>query len=115
MPYKSKEKEQKYQKQYHLKTWKKRRLKHLGLNRKRRLALAAWLKTYKLTLKCITCGENDSVCLDFHHKNSKEKESSIANMVSEGYSMASIIEEINKCIVLCRNCHAKAHRKDLIL
>jgi hypothetical protein len=115
MPYKNKEKEREYQKQYHLRTWKKRRLKHLELKRKRRFTLAAWLKTYKLPLKCTSCGEDNSVCLDFHHKNSKEKESSVADMVSEGYSIASITEEINKCIVLCRNCHAKIHSKDLIL
>lgn len=64
---------------------------------------------YKSELKCQVCGENDIVCLDFHHNNPDEKEYNISHMVSRGYSKERIMKEINKCSVLCANCHRKLH------
>ena len=66
----------------------------MQLKKKRRATLANWLKGYKMRLICKVCKENHPACLDFHHENSKEKEGTIANMVSEGYSTKSIEEEI---------------------
>jgi len=109
VPYTDKEKAREYQRQYHLKNWVNRKVKHNENKRKRRAILASWLKSYKKDLACISCNENHPACLDFHHINSKEKEGTVANMISEGYSMKTIRAEINKCIVLCRNCHAKKH------
>ena len=109
MPYKDKEKERKYQQEYHLRTWGKRKIRHKELRSIRRRVLATWLRGYKKNLQCILCNENHPACLDFHHKNRDDKDSSVANMVSEGYSTESIMKEIGKCIVLCRNCHAKTH------
>jgi len=112
MPYSDKEKEREYQRQYHLKTWGQRKVKNLTLKRLRRAKLAEWLKTYKRGLACNHCSENHPACLDFHHQNGLEKNGTIANMISEGYSIKNIMAEINKCIVLCRNCHAKVHFKE---
>lgn len=67
-----------------------------------------WRK-FKKTLKCEKCGENDQACLDFHHLNKKDKEYSIAQMVIRRMSMNKIKKEIQKCIVLCSNCHRKEH------
>lgn len=111
MPYKDKETIREYNRQYHLKNWPQRKARHQESKRKRRATLALWLRTYKKTLSCIKCDENHPACLDFHHKNGKEKDAKVANMVSEGFAIKTIIEEINKCIVLCRNCHAKEHYK----
>ena len=109
MPYKDKEKERKYQHDYHLKTWKKRKIKHQESKRERRLILSVWLRVYKKKLHCSVCNENHPACLDFHHINKKDKDYSIADMVSAGSSIQSIMKEIDKCIVVCRNCHAKTH------
>lgn len=69
-----------------------------------------WLKGIKQNLKC-ACGENHPACLDFHHSNSKTKEFSIASKI-RNYSKERILKEINKCIVLCSNCHRKLHWKE---
>ncbi len=111
MPYADKEKAKEYQRQYHLNNWSKRKAKHQDWKRKRRAGLAIWLKSYKENLMCVVCSESHIACLDFHHTNANEKEGTVANMISEGYSLKTIIKEIDKCVVLCKNCHAKQHYK----
>jgi len=81
-------------------------------NLQRRKVLVEWFKNYKRTLKCQDCSESDPVCLDFHHKNPSEKEYPVTEMPRRGFSKEKILTEINKCSVLCANCHRKHHRKD---
>src|ERR1700722_19359331 len=50
-----------------------------GIRKTRRSLIAEELEKLKQTLECRICGEQESVCLDFHHKNPKEKEFEIAN------------------------------------
>jgi hypothetical protein len=52
--------------------------------------------------KCIECGINDIRVLDFDHKHSKHLE--ISKMMGS-YSWKSILKEIEKCDILCANCH----------
>jgi protein-arginine kinase activator protein McsA len=63
--------------------------------------------------KCEKCGENRKHLLDFHHKNPTLKEEIISNiLVYYGYSEKSIKkakEEVDKCILLCSNCHRDFH------
>lgn len=109
MPYKNASDQKRYLHEYHLKTWSKRRERHRKFKKERLLKLSIWLKTYKVSLLCSICSENHPACLDFHHTNPKTKEGSISTMIGEGYSLKRIQNEIKKCIVLCRNCHAKEH------
>jgi hypothetical protein len=51
--------------------------------------------------------------LDFHHFDSTKKFERVASMLN--YSMKKLAEEINKCIVLCRNCHMFYHSVKLKL
>lgn len=60
-------------------------------------------------LKCKMCGENEQVCLDFHHKDPTEKETTISRARAHGWSMERLQKEIDKCEVLCSNCHRKFH------
>lgn len=69
-----------------------------------------WLKTLKIGLSCIRCGEDDPVCLDFHHREPDEKEFSISLASQQGWGRARVLAEIAKCDVLCANCHRKVHR-----
>ncbi len=62
---------------------------------------------HKKELECITCGENRPQCLDFHHED--EKTETIANVHNRGWSWKKILEEIQKCTVLCANCHRILH------
>ena len=63
----------------------------------------------KSQCKCAKCGESRGYVLDYHHINPKEKEQTIARMTSNYYSLDNIYDEINKCIVLCANCHREFH------
>lgn len=56
---------------------------------------------------CVSCGEDKWWRLDFHHRNKDEKEYSIAAM--RGQSLSVVQEELNKCDVLCANCHRDVH------
>jgi len=59
---------------------------------------------------CSKCGENDSVCLDLHHLDPEIKEYNIGDMIRRGFSYKGIMKEVEKCIVICSNCHRKLHR-----
>lgn len=64
---------------------------------------------YKQSVGCIVCGENELCTLDFHHLNPEDKEYNIGTMIVRGMSWENILLEIEKCIVLCSNCHRKLH------
>jgi len=59
---------------------------------------------------CSQCGESDPVVLEFHHVEGKGKEVSV--MVAGGYPIETIQKEIDKCDVLCANCHRKRTSED---
>jgi hypothetical protein len=64
------------------------------------------LRDYKKGIICEVCGENHPCCLDFHHKNIKGKDSTVSDLVAKGYGRETILREIKKCIVLCKNLSA---------
>jgi hypothetical protein len=67
-----------------------------------------WWHDFKSQLKCNRCDENHPACLHFHHINPSEKEADLSQVVLV-WSKKRIITEVNKCEVLCANCHAKEH------
>lgn len=73
-----------------------------------------WWKEYRTSLKCERCGENRFWVLEFHHQNPSEKEHNISYLTNKGYSIKTILKEINKCIVLCANCHRDHHYQEKI-
>ena len=48
--------------------------------------------------------------LDFHHVNSKDKKFSL-QCAAMNRSPSNIITEVNKCILLCSNCHREIHHR----
>ena len=66
-----------------------------------------WLKQYKTP--CIVCGESEPCVIDFHHITESNKTSEVATMMRQSMSKAVILEEVNKCVTLCANCHRKVH------
>lgn len=54
---------------------------------------------------CTDCRESDILVLEFDHLHSKE--GNISAMVAWGYSWSRILREIEKCEVVCANCHRK--------
>lgn len=83
---------------------------HTTVNR-RKAKVAITIMQFKKDKRCITCGEPDPRCLDFHHRNPFEKKMAIAQMVSNKYSIKTIMKEIEKCDLVCRNCHVKTYNR----
>lgn len=77
--------------------------------RQLRLSRREWFSNLKKTLKCERCGVDDYRVLDFHHKDPSTKDWEVANMVSGRFSKEKILAEIEKCKVLCANCHRIEH------
>ena|SRR5579872_7566556 len=71
--------------------------------------LVAWFNEYKGTLKCVRCGESHPACIDFHHRDPTTKNSVLSEVTRLGWSKRRILAEIEKCDVLCANCHRKLH------
>lgn len=76
---------------------------------KRKTEMLIWLMEYKSTLKCINCDEDFIGCLEFHHNDPAQKDFTISRMVMDGWGKERILEEIEKCDILCANCHRKWH------
>lgn len=67
---------------------------------------------YRKTLVCERCGFGDFRALTFHHRDPDEKSFSVGYGVRR-FSHEKLLEEIAKCDVLCANCHAIEHYRNL--
>lgn len=56
---------------------------------------------------CLLCKEDNIFKLTFHHRNPKEKERKVSDILGNRWS--SIITELDKCDLLCQNCHREYH------
>lgn len=87
--------------------------KHRGAIARRQKAKCAKKKEFIDGLMaggCVGCGEKDTRCLCFHHRDPATKDTEVSRMVS--HSHKRIMEEAAKCDVLCTNCHMRAHAED---
>lgn len=75
----------------------------------RRKSMREWFNTIKESLTCNRCSENHPATLQFHHTDPEEKELALAEMLTNGYSKERVLKEMEKCEVLCANCHTKEH------
>lgn len=78
-------------------------------------AVVSWRKRRKKDLveykggKCEKCGYNKSVeALQFHHINPLDKDFTISG---KSWSFEKLKEEVDKCIMLCANCHLEEHER----
>jgi L-lysine 2,3-aminomutase len=61
------------------------------------------LSELKESRGCYDCGEKNPIVLDFDHL--KDKKYNVSRMVHDGFSWKAILKEIEKCEVVCANCH----------
>lgn len=81
--------------------------KQLENKTKRRTLLKQELVEYKGG-KCAHCLRSfHPAAMDFHHVDSSSKEKSVAVLL--GGSKEKALKEIEKCILLCSNCHRTLH------
>jgi hypothetical protein len=81
----------------------KNRQKRISQTAARREACRKWFYELKY------CSENHIACLDFHHINKKEKVTEVSNALRRGWAIDRIKTEIDKCEIVCSNCHRKLH------
>ena len=65
--------------------------------------------------KCQICSYNKYVgALEFHHLNPSEKDFSISNVKLYSFS-DTIKKELDKCILVCSNCHREIHANIIVV
>lgn len=81
--------------------------------RKRAILLSTrnrnFIYNYLLTHPCVKCGEKDPVVLEFDHL--RDKKYNISQMTLS-ITIELIQKEIDKCQILCANCHRRKTAKD---
>lgn len=75
----------------------------------RRREIGKWFVSLKQSSFCSRCGNKDYRVLVFHHRIPGEKDMNLSDMVRIGRGKTSIQNEIQKCDVLCANCHMIVH------
>ena len=96
------------QKNYSNQHYQKNKSIYIERASKKKKEIRKWWKEYKKQFKC-ACGESHPACIDFHHPdNNKEKD--VSTLFNEG-AVKKGLEEIEKCIPVCANCHRKIHAK----
>lgn len=95
-----------YDRTYYANMNVEKKIKRQQLQLERRRRNKKFIQYFKSRHSCKICGESEPVCLDFHHINGK-KENNIAD--ASGWSMDRLMSEINKCVLVCANCHRLLH------
>ena len=78
-------------------------------------AVMKWRQDKKIKLVdykggcCQVCKYNKSIgALEFHHVDSNEKDFTIS---SKSYAFERLKKEVDKCVLLCSNCHIEVHQE----
>jgi hypothetical protein len=88
--------------------------KELDKNIRFRRRNQARIALKKLESGCRQCGyDNNPAALELHHKNPDNKFMAVSTMITQGYSSDKINEEVEKCVVLCANCHSLEESGDI--
>ena len=91
-------------------TYSDRRQYLIEAVRKRRKEIRKRAVAYK-GYRCERCGYDDCMeALEFHHNDPSKKDFGIS---SKGYtrSWMRVQKELDKCVMLCANCHREVHMK----
>ena len=79
-------------------------------NKKIRERNQEFIISYLKEHPCCKCGESDIVVLEFDHIRDKKFE--ISKLIKGNSSFENLKVEIEKCQVLCANCHKRKTAKD---
>jgi 5-methylcytosine-specific restriction endonuclease McrA len=74
---------------------------------KLRLEFRTKMLKYLSGKSCSVCGESDIRVLELDHIDPSQKRFTISQAVRLGYKWSEVLAEIQKCQILCANCHKK--------
>lgn len=109
MPFKDEVRNRMYQRMWARQKYRENPHMLIDARKRNRARLKAYVNSVKMISKCKNCEESDHRCLDFHHKNPLEKSFAICWALRQNVGINKLKLEIEKCEILCRNCHAKLH------
>ena len=78
---------------------------------KRRGYFNKWKAIQSKGGKCQTCGESRPSTLCFHHREPSQKELSLDSRTFANLKWDKVRRELDKCDLLCHNCHNVLHYK----
>ena len=100
-----------HRKSYYTEHYNKYRYQYIQRGKERRIKARQEYRSYIISYledkKCSICSENDIRTLEFDHITPATKLFSISQGVKLGKNIDLIKEEIDKCRILCANCHKK--------
>ena len=103
--YKNHEKEKAYKRAYYnTDYW---RAKRLVYQQKKIARHREYVQSVREGATCACCGDSRPYVLDFHHVDD-DKVDTVSRLICDG-NLESIKEEIQKCVLLCANCHRELH------
>lgn len=109
MPYKDPDVRRAKQKEYSRRWYEKNAATHkVGAARNKKKAREKWTR-YKSTLACVVCGEDRPSTFDFHHVKRDSSNIKIHRLLGNGRFKKALQEAVEKCVVLCANCHRACH------
>jgi hypothetical protein len=72
----------------------------------RAAVVRAHVDQIKMNKGCVRCGYNEHpIALHFNHIHPCTKDKTVSKLVQKG-ALATVLREIEKCEILCANCHA---------
>ena len=80
--------------------------KHRSWNMSRRDKYYDLVTAYLKEHPCVDCNEGDPIVLEFDHRDPEIKDGEVTKLLSYA-SWERILVEIDKCDVVCSNCHRK--------
>ena len=109
MPYKDPEKRKQKAREYSKKHYEANKEKHIARIAQNKKIYRQQFLEFKSRLSCVHCGENHPATLDFHHVVRHSSNRKIYELCKNGAYNKAIKEIMEKCIVLCSNCHRRLH------
>ena len=88
------------QNKYTKRHYRKNKKQYTNRNTKQKKNTKEFLSELKKKKGCFRCGFDDPRALQFHHRDSKEKEFSIGSVRARSFSKERLLKEIEKCEVL---------------
>jgi len=95
-----------------MRTWKPRTVEQLKQRQEKRARRRRLLVESRGSLCSICKRKFKAHQLDFHHRDGKEKRFALSSAGMTATKWETIIEEMEKCDLVCANCHRDMHHNE---